>query len=604
MMREMEQWAAEFERALSTSDSQALTNLFFADSHWRDNGPLTWDFHQYSGRDAVTEHLLSAARRVQPRGFRMSVHWPPPVTRETGDEPVIEAFFDFETEETTAVALLHARLDSSSPCGARAVALYTRIEGLKGYEQPTINPRGKGFEPVSADDTWAAADQRARSYDDQQPDVLVIGAGQAGLMVSAYLRRLGVDVLIADTNAQVGDNWRNRYEALHLHNPIEMNGFPMLPFPEHYPEYLPKDLMADWLEIYSRYFGLNVWTSTSFLGAEYDDTDQQWRARLRRGDGTETELRPKHIVLATGGTGGRPRVPSIAGLSDFQGQVCHSSKYTVAEDYDVANAIVVGTGSSGHDIALDLHKHGVKVTMMQRGAAVVNAIDTANGAYAEYFDPEVPTELVDIRYGIALINPLREAASRSFQDSAKVIDKELHDGLTAAGMRLSDGVEGRGFLDLFLRTGGGYYFNVGASDAIIDGGIEVVQSSDFVEFTADGAKMADGRIIPAGLVVLATGYEGRRTEVADWLGPEVAARVGDVARLDKQGEWANVWSQTPQRGLWFNGGGINQARPGSKILALLIKADLDGLIPADMRRSTEQPDVSGEQAAPLAAGVS
>ncbi|MBX7454888.1 NAD(P)/FAD-dependent oxidoreductase [Mycolicibacterium sp. 3033] len=601
MTRELEQWVAEFDRALTTSNSQALADLFFPDSHWRDNGALTWDFHQHSGRDAVVDQLLSAAGRVHPRDWRLSVHWPSPVTRDVGEEPVIEAFFDFETDRTTDVALLHARLDPSSPCGVRAFALYTRIEGLKNCDQRTINPRGKGFEPVSAHDTWAAADRRSRSYDEHQPDVLVVGAGQAGLMVSAYLRRLGVDVLIADTNARVGDNWRHRYESLHLHNPIEMNGFPLLPFPEHYPEYLPKDLMAEWLEMYSRYFGLNVWTSTSFLGADYDDTDHQWRARLRRGDGTERELRPKHIVLATGGTGGRPRVPQIAGLSSFAGQVCHSSKYTVATDYDITNAIVVGTGSSGHDIALDLHNHGVTVTMMQRSGAVVNAIDTANGAYAEYFDPAVPTELVDIRYGIALINPLRESASRSFQDSAKVIDKDLHDGLTAAGMRLSDGVDGRGFLDLFLRTGGGYYFNVGASDAIIDGGIAVVQSSDFVEFTTDGARMADGRTIAADLVVLATGYEGRRTEVDGWFGPEVAARVGDVARLDAQGEWANVWSQTPQRGLWFNGGGINQARPGSKILALLIKADLDGAIPDDMRRS---PHHQLEPDAPLSVGVS
>jgi lysine/ornithine N-monooxygenase len=112
----------------------------------------------------------------------------------------------------------------------------------------------------------------------------------------------------------------------------------------------------------------------------------------------------------------------------------------------------------------------------------------------------------------------------------------------------------------------------------------VDQCDRVIEFVPNGVKFDDGTILEADLVVLATGYQNRKVEVADQFGKEVAERVGDIARLDEEGEWANMWGQTGQRGLWINGGGINQIRPGSERLALLIKADLAGLIPDSFRR--------------------
>jgi hypothetical protein len=126
--------------------------------------------------------------------------------------------------------------------------------------------------------------------------------------------------------------------------------------------------------------------------------------------------------------------------------------------------------ASAHDIAEDLCTNGVAVTMLQRSPVVVNNIETANLAYAGYIDPTIPTELVDIRYGIALINPLRERASKQYHQFAKDLDSELLRGLAAAGLQLGDGIDGKGWLDLFLRTGGGYYLNKGASEMIVAGG--------------------------------------------------------------------------------------------------------------------------------------
>jgi hypothetical protein len=187
-----------------------------------------------------------------------------------------------------------------------------------------------------------------------------------------------------------------------------------------------------------------------------------------------------------------------------------------------------------------------------------------------------------LRYGVGLISPLRVAASKKYHQFAKEQDAELLDGLKAAGMVLGDGHDGAGWLDLFLRTGGGYYLNVGAAEVIVEGGISVIQNDDIDQFVANGARLKDGSVLEADLVVLATGYQNRSVEVAEWFGAEVANRVGEIARLDDEGEWKNVWRQTAQRGLWFNGGGINQVRPGSRVLALLVKASLNGLIPPSM----------------------
>jgi cation diffusion facilitator CzcD-associated flavoprotein CzcO len=574
-------WISDFEAAIKADDRSRLTELFCDPSYFRDNGALTWDYRQFHGRDTVVSTLLSLAREAEPTRFRLSESWPAPQILGTGESAIVEAFFDFETKDGSAVLLLNA-----VPEGGRlkARAVFTRLEDLKLIEKVPPHPRGRGFTPSYPGENWKEHRDAARRYDNAEPEVMVIGAGQAGLTTSAYLRKFGVDVLNVDRHERVGDSWNKRYDSLFLHNPIEMNDFPFLSFPPHYPEYLPKDLIGEWLDLYARYMDLNVWTSTTFKSARYDSELQQWDAVLGLPDGSERVLHPRHIVLATGGIGGKPSMPNFPGLDSFAGKVIHSSQYTRISDYDIKKAVIIGVATSAHDIARDLVEHGVAVTMFQRDPVVVNNVATANLAYAAYLDPEIPTPLVDIRYGIGLINPLREKASQAYHKMAKELDRPLLTRLEAAGLQLGDGVNGQGWLDLFLRSGGGYYLNTGTSELIADGAIKIQPFQKFVEFVPTGAKLDDGSIVEADIVILATGYQSRRTEVVDFFGEDVADKVGEIARLDPEGEWANIWGQTAQRGLWFNGGGINQMRPGSARLALLITADLNGLIPESLRR--------------------
>jgi putative flavoprotein involved in K+ transport len=129
----------------------------------------------------------------------------------------------------------------------------------------------------------------------------------------------------------------------------------------------------------------------------------------------------------------------------------------------------------------------------------------------------------------------------------------------------------------YLRRGGGYYFNVGCSDLIAAGEIGLLHWRDVDRFVPGGVRMRDGTVVPAELLVLATGYKNQQETARLSLGNAVADRIGPVWGFDAGGELRNMWRPTAQPGLWFTAGSLAQCRIYSKFLALQIKARLDGL---------------------------
>src|SRR5207302_9645742 len=168
------------------------------------------------------------------------------------------------------------------------------------------------------------------------------------------------------------------------------------------------------------------------------------------------------------------------------------------------NALVIGSGNSGHDIAQDLYSSGAKVTLVQRSSTlIVNVEPSAQLPYALY---EEGPSLEDCDLITASI-PLA-VAKRShilLTERAKNLDKKLLDGLDRLGFKLDFGDDGTGWQFKYLTRGGGYYFNVGCSDLIVNGEIGLVQFSDIADFVAAGALMRTGETLAADLIVLATG---------------------------------------------------------------------------------------------------
>src|SRR6185437_10735795 len=128
------------------------------------------------------------------------------------------------------------------------------------------------------------------------------------------------------------------------------------------------------------------------------------------------------------------------------------------------------------------------------------------------------------------------------------------------------------------RTHGGYYLNCGCSDLIADGQVGLLHYEDIVRFVEDGALLKDGTIEKADLLVTATGYQSQLEVVRELLGSGVADKIGPIWGIGKDGELNNMYKPTAQKGLWFLGSGLSQARIYSHYIALQIKARELGLV--------------------------
>src|SRR5258707_15746350 len=127
--------------------------------------------------------------------------------------------------------------------------------------------------------------------------------------------------------------------------------------------------------------------------------------------------------------------------------------------------------------------------------------------------------------------------------------------------------------------GGGNSYNVGYSDLLDKGEIDMVQFSDIAAFLAEGARMRTDETLAADLIVLATGYKGQEYLVRKLFGDDVAARVGPIWGFGDEQELRNMFTRTAQPGLWFIAGSLAQCRIYSKYLGLQIKACEVGLLP-------------------------
>jgi cation diffusion facilitator CzcD-associated flavoprotein CzcO len=564
-------WLAQFENALSEPGGGLLETLFHSDSHWRDVLALTWNIRTVTGADAILRELKAHAGRAEPAGFRIDPGRAGPRTVTRAGTNAIEAIFKFETAIGRGSGIVRLIPDADDDNALKAWTLLTTLDELKGFEEQlgTARPRGQSYSRDFRGPNWLDLRKAAAEYADRDPVVLVVGGGQAGLSIAARLKQLQIDTLIVDREARIGDIWRNRYHALTLHNQVQVNHLPYMPFPPNWPTYIPKDKLANWFEAYVDAMELNYWTSTELASGSYDGKDGRWSVELRRADGTTREMHPKHVVLATG-VSGIPNLPELPGLKNFAGTVLHSSRYDDGENWKGKNALVIGTGNSGHDIAQDLYSSGARVTLVQRSPTLITNIEpSAQLAYEAY--NEGTLEDNDL---IATSMPLSLAkkSHQSITDRSKELDKDLLEGLKRRGFKLDYGEDGTGWQFKYLTRGGGYYFNVGCSDLVISGEIALAHFSDIEEFVAEGARMKSGEIRSADLVVLATGYKGQQHLVRKLFGGDVADRVGPIWNFGDNQELRNMYVRTAQPGLWFMAGSLAQSRINSKYLALQIKA--------------------------------
>lgn len=284
---------------------------------------------------------------------------------------------------------------------------------------------------------------------------------------------MDIPALVVERYARIGDSWRKRYPSLTLHTvrrhhtckskaalgyiPYNLTNQPQVlyqPYPSNWPQFTPRDKIADWLEQYAVTQDLVVWTNAELkVQPIYNAETKDWDVTILR-EGFDVKLRPAHIVLATG-TLGEPNIPDIPDVTSFAGQVMHSQHFAGGSLYAGKRVVVIGAGNSSIDICQDLVWRGAEsVTMVQRSQTCVLAREYVCGLLRQSFPEDVPLPIADFRWGSFPLGLLKQLTIAD-QQSAWDANKELHDKLRKGGLNLSMGPEGQGIYLLTLERGGG-----------------------------------------------------------------------------------------------------------------------------------------------------
>ncbi|KZP29876.1 FAD/NAD(P)-binding domain-containing protein [Athelia psychrophila] len=573
-------WIRAFQEACKSGPSEVLA-VFLPDlpgypPFWRDILALTWDFRTFQGGEAISKFLVDRASflsqmsefALRPGSVDLQQPYP--------DITWIQAVFTFSTDHAECMGVV--RLVPMPDQSWKAHTVFTNMQNLKNFPEMI----GARRNPQPNHGLWSSQRAKELSFEDDVPDVVVIGSGHSGLAVAARLKYLGIKTLVIEKNPRIGDNWRNRYDALCLHDSVWMDHLPYLSFPPTWPVFTPALKLADWLESYANSLELNVWTSSTVLSAHRSELDAEigWAIDIRRSDGTiRTFKHVTQLIMATGVGGGTSNFPKYPGMDIFSGKLLHSFQYKDASEHKSKKVFIIGSGSSGHDIAFDHCNQGiVDVTIFQRSPTYVMSgrakTAMSEGIYCENGPPLEVADCLNASFPTAFM--IRGLAQRMTASLAEM-DKDLLDGLDKRGFKRDLGIDDTGIVLLAWQRAGGYYIDAGASQLIAEGRIKVKNDTKISRITEHGILFEDGSEIPADVIIFATGLGDSRETVRAICGDKVASECTPIWGLDAEGELQGCWREFGVPNLWYMSGGLGQCRFHSKHVALQIKAMQAGI---------------------------
>ncbi len=346
---------------------------------------------------------------------------------------------------------------------------------------------------------------------------------------------------------RVGFSWYEHYERLHLHTVKEMSNLPHSAFPEHYPQYVPRELLCEYFEAYAKQFDIRPQFGEEVTEIKLSE-GQQWQVRSASGK----MWRASQVVIATG-VNRTPFRPAFEKEEQFAGTVIHSRAYRNARPYRSQRILVVGMGNTGAEIALDLAENGA--------------------------DP-----FLSVRSPVNIVP--RDFLGRPTQKTALLMDKLpnwLGDWLGSQVRGLSMGdlpafglpLEKKPPARQLRDEGKTPVVDVGTARAIREGRIKVMPG--IKEFYNNGVVFTNGQRYNFSGVILATGYRAR---LQDFLpNAEVS--------LDSYGVPRECVGKGAHQGLYFLG--FDNYTPGG-ILGVIRRdseqiADLiENSVPVGMRR--------------------
>ena len=165
-------------------------------------------------------------------------------------------------------------------------------------------------------------------------DVVIVGAGAAGLAAAAMLRRRGLDPLVLERTDRVGSSWRARYDSLRLNTPRVLSTMPGYRMPRRYGRWPRRDDVVEYLEEYARRHRLRIAFGTEVRRIDRSD-GRGWRLATPEG-----ELAGRFVVVATGHDA-EPKIPDWPGRGGFTGELLHSSRYRNPAPFEGKDVLLI-----------------------------------------------------------------------------------------------------------------------------------------------------------------------------------------------------------------------------------------------------------------------
>lgn len=342
-------------------------------------------------------------------------------------------------------------------------------------------------------------------------EIVIVGAGSAGLATAALLRRAGFEPLLLEAGPEPGAAWRSRYDRLRLHTPRLLSGLPGRRIPRRYGRWVSRDDLIAYFREYAQAERLDVRTGVRV--ERIDPDGEAWL--LHTADGA---LRAETAIVATG-YNAAPRIPDWPGRDGFTGELVHSSSYRNAEPYRGRDVLVVGGGNSGAEIATDVAEGGASRTRLSvRTPPQIVRRATAG----------IPAQVI----GMAL----RTLPPEWVDPVSKAIRRLAIPDLAPYGLPRPE----LGLRSAFLATGTVPILDVGIVEAIRRRLVEVVAAVE--AFDGDEVLLADGSRLAPDAVIAATGFHAGLEPL-----------VGHLGVLGPRGLPLRTDGEPALPGLWFVG---------------------------------------------------
>jgi cation diffusion facilitator CzcD-associated flavoprotein CzcO len=342
-------------------------------------------------------------------------------------------------------------------------------------------------------------------------DVAIVGAGPAGVAMALSLRDRGFRPLLIDRADEVAASWRARYDRLKLNTGRPFSHLPNRHYPKGTAMFPTRDDVVAHLERHAHESGIEL-----RLGTDVTRIDRQgtgWRLVTSTGD-----IDARQVVVANGNQH-TPRIPEWPG--EFTGEVLHSSAYRNPGSHQAKSVLVVGSGSSGMEIAHDLATGGA--------AKVWLAVRTPPNIMLRSLPGGLPGDLVSLplyRLPVRIADAIGRAARRKNLGDLSEFGLPIPEEGVFSRVKRLDQVPSLVDMDVI--------------DAIRDGSIEVVSAIE--SFDGDKVVLVDGSRLDAHAVVLATGYL-----------PGLDSLVGRLGVLGASGKPVVVGERPAAPGLRFLG---------------------------------------------------